>query len=64
MTEPPKKPLTFHVLKNEELCTDGKPHDWADCMDLKDEQGRVRGSTTVCSRCGLDAMTHSLRYGP
>jgi len=58
--EPTKEPLTFHALKNEELCTDGKPHDWTSWVEL---EGGL-GGTTVCSRCGLDAMTHSLRYGP
>jgi len=59
VSESPKEPLIFHVLKNEELCTDGKPHDWADWVELGGG-----GGTTVCSRCGLDEMTHSLRYGP
>ncbi len=60
MPEKPLDPFLFHALKNEELCTDGKPHDWAGWVEL---EGGL-GGTTVCSRCGLDAMTHSLRYGP
>ncbi len=56
--EPPREQMIFHALKNEELCTDGKPHDWQGWVEL--EGG---GGTTVCSRCGLDAMPHSLRCG-
>jgi hypothetical protein len=56
--------VTFHALKDEELCTDGAKHDFKGWMDLKDEDGNIRGGTTVCSKCGLDAFTHSLRYGP
>ena len=60
MNEKPIDPFLFHVLNNEELCTDGKPHDWKGWVEL---EGGL-GGTTVCSRCGLYAITHSLRYGP
>lgn len=56
--------FTFHTLKNEELCTDGLKHDFKGWYDLTDEDGFVRGGTSVCSKCGLDAFTYSLRYGP
>lgn len=45
-----------------------------DCTDkadprLHDFQGWVefddgRGGTTVCTRCGISAFSHSMRYGP
>lgn len=62
--EPTEGEMTFHVQHNEELCTDGAKHDFKGWIDLKDENGNVRGGTTVCTKCGLDAFTHSLRYGP
>ena len=53
----------FYALKNEELCIDGLKHDFKGWKDLTDEDGNVCGGTTVCSKCGLDAFTYSLRYG-
>ena len=58
-----RKGLLFHALRNEELCTDGQKHDFQGWRDII-EDGFIRGGTTVCTKCGLSAMTHSLRYGP
>jgi len=63
MTKPDNE-MFFHATPNEELCTDGSKHDFQGWIDLKDENGYVCGGTTVCTKCGLDAFTHSLRYGP
>lgn len=60
MSETEPKVFTFHQLRNEELCKDSKPHDFKGWVEI--DEGR--GWTTVCTKCGLDAMTHSLRYGP
>lgn len=56
--EPTQKPITFHALKDEELCKDGKPHDFKDWVEFADGCG----GTAICTKCGLDAFTHSLRY--
>lgn len=55
--------IMAHITPNQELCKDGKKHDFKGWIDLKDENGNVRGGTTVCTKCGLDAFTYSLRYG-
>lgn len=54
-----KGEMTFYQLRNEEQCKDGKPHDFKGWVEI--DGGR--GGTTVCTKCRLDAMTHSLRYG-
>jgi len=53
------KGLAFHVQRNEELCTNGNKHDWQGWREFDDG----RGGETVCARCGMGAMSHSLRYG-
>lgn len=58
------KELFFHATPKEELCIDGAKHDFKGWMDLRDEDGNIHGGTTVCTKCGLAAFTHSLRYGP
>lgn len=64
MTDRPKSPeLTlFHVTHNEELCRDGKPHDWSGWQEFQTEYGSS-GGTSACSKCGMTAISHSLRYG-
>ncbi len=52
--------LLFHVTPNQELCSDGKAHDFKGGVEI---DGGL-GWTTVCKKCGLDAFTHSMRYGP
>ena len=32
-------------------------------VDLKDDDGNICGFTTVCTKCGMDAMSYSLRCG-
>lgn len=44
---------------DENLCE----HDFQGWRDIVDEDGAVRGGETVCSRCGMGAMSHSLRCG-
>jgi hypothetical protein len=53
------KGIVFHVQRNEENCTDGNGHDWQGWREFED----ARGGETVCARCGMGAMSHSLRYG-
>ena len=53
------KGVVFHARKNEEFCADGADHDWQGWREFEDG----RGGETVCARCGLGAMSHSLRYG-
>lgn len=53
------KGVVFHARKNEELCTDDNKHDWQGWREFDDGGG----GETVCARCGMGAMSHSLRYG-
>lgn len=55
--------LFFHVASNEEKCKDGQPHNWEGNRDILDSEGNICGGTTICTKCGLDAFSHSLRYG-
>lgn len=43
----------------ENLCE----HNFEGWRDLMDADGNVLGGETVCSRCGMGAMSHSLRCG-
>ena len=36
-------------------------HDFQGWRDIEDSHGCVSGGETVCSRCGMGAMTHSIR---
>ena len=56
-TKTPLEDLFFHVNPNQELCKDGKPHDWQGWRETEN------GGTTICSKCGMDAISHSLMYG-
>jgi hypothetical protein len=38
-------------------------HDFQGWRDHKDEQGRANGGEQVCTKCGMGAMTYSLRTG-
>ena len=59
MSEPIKSDeLFFHATPDRELCTDGRPHLFKGWRVFDDGRGGER----VCSRCGLGAMEHSLRY--
>jgi len=51
--------FVFHVTSDQELCLEGKAHDFKGGVAIDGE----RGWTTVCAKCGLDAFTHSMRYG-
>jgi hypothetical protein len=55
----PKDELFFHVSPKPDACD----HDFQGLVELKDEEGRVGGGTTVCTKCGMDAMSYSLRMG-
>jgi hypothetical protein len=49
----------FHSSPKPDACD----HDFKGWVDLRDEEGRVCGGTTVCTKCGMDAMSYSLRVG-
>lgn len=51
--------LFVHITPKPDACD----HDFSGGVDLKDDQGRVCGFTTVCTKCGIDAMSYSLRCG-
>ena len=51
--------LFFHASPNPEICE----HDFQGWEVLTDEEGRECGGTTVCTKCGMDAMSYSLRCG-
>lgn len=44
---------------DENLCE----HNFSGWRDIVDEDGAVRGGEAVCSRCGMGAMSHSMRCG-
>lgn len=45
-------------------CPDGPcEHKWDGWIEFEEDNG-CAGATAVCSRCGMDAMTHSLWVGP
>ena len=49
----------LHITPKPDACK----HDFQGWVELKDEEGRVSGGTTVCTKCGMDAMCYSLRMG-
>lgn len=49
--------LFFHMSPKPDACD----HDFRGWVELKDDKGRVTGGTTVCTKCGMDAMSYSLR---
>jgi hypothetical protein len=51
--------LFFHATPDRERCIDGGEHDFKGWIEFDDG----RGGTTVCSKCGLTAFDHSMRYG-
>ena len=50
----------IHETTGQEVCKDGKPHQWAGWREFEDG----RGGTQICSVCGISAFEHSMRYGP
>lgn len=38
-------------------------HNFQGWHDFTDDEGRACGGTTVCTKCGMDAMTYSLWTG-
>ena len=55
----PKDELFFHASPKPDACD----HDFQGWEVLKDDEGRECGGTTVCTKCGMDAMSYSLRCG-
>lgn len=53
------KDMFVHTTPKPDACE----HDFSGGRDLTDAEGRVCGFTTVCTKCGMDAMTYSLRTG-
>jgi predicted RNase H-like HicB family nuclease len=39
-------------------------HDFQGWREITDDEGRVCGGETVCARCGMGALSHSMRVGP
>ena len=71
MTKPLAEGITIHTCGGFELCEDGKPHDFSgDTIYMNragervDDQREASSGTTVCSKCGVDAMSHALWYAP
>ena len=53
----PIEPVFFHATPNHDACD----HDFKGWEELKNDEGQVCGGTTVCTKCGMDAMSYSLR---
>jgi hypothetical protein len=49
----------YHSTPMPDACA----HDFQGWEVLKDDYGRECGGTTVCTKCGMDAMSYSLRMG-
>lgn len=52
-----REEVLFHTTPKPDACK----HDFQGWRDLTDEKGQVCGGTTVCTKCGMDAMSYSLR---
>jgi hypothetical protein len=52
--------LFFHAKANREFCKDGQPHVFKGWREFEDGNGGEQ----VCTKCGIGALEHSLRYGP
>lgn len=50
------------IVCGNDLCSDGKPHDWSGERTFTDERGCTT-STAVCVRCGLAAIDHDMLCG-
>jgi predicted RNA-binding Zn-ribbon protein involved in translation (DUF1610 family) len=51
--------LFFHASPKPDACE----HDFQGWQETKNDEGLVCGGTTVCTKCGMDAMSYSLRVG-
>lgn len=49
----------LHIMPKPDDCD----HDFQGWCEHKDNQGRVMGGEQVCTKCGMGAMTYSLRMG-
>ena len=47
-------------------CATGGPceHEWRGRVKIRDTRGWICGESSVCSRCGVTAMSHDLRVLP
>lgn len=66
MSDQSKEPVTFFRCPPEQAKGTCEPFDDPRSHDF---QGWVefdggRGGTTVCTRCGISAFSHSMRYAP
>jgi len=59
MTDKTDGGFFLHVSPKPDACE----HDFQGWRALTDDEGRECGGTTVCTKCGMDAMTFSLRCG-
>jgi hypothetical protein len=57
----PDNSLFMHITPKQDVCIDGTLHNW-DGEQPIEHDGVVTGSTAVCSKCGITAFEHSLRY--
>ena len=53
------KDMFVHISPQPDACD----HNFQGGVDLKDDDGNICGFTTVCTKCGMDAMSYSLRCG-
>lgn len=56
-------PSLVHVTPNREKCEDGQDHKWdGPPVEFQGLEGEGTSSASTCSKCGMDAMSWSLRY--
>ena len=55
----PADGVFFHSTPKLDDCA----HDFQGWRALKDDDGNECGGTTICTKCGMDAFTYSLRTG-
>lgn len=56
---PATSDFLFHATPKPNACD----HDFKGWEELHDDDGTACGGTTVCTKCGLDAFSYSLRCG-
>lgn len=59
----PQKYLDHGLLVHSTPKPDACAHDFKGWQDTHDEDGNICGGEQVCTKCGMGAMTYSLRMG-
>lgn len=54
-----KDAVFFHATPDPDACK----HDFQGWRDTHDDEGRACGGEQVCTKCGIGAMTYSVRTG-